>query len=409
MAVLSVPRSNELGRRLTRATGIDKFLLKDVDVESLHYLVNISVKAHWFAGVVLLTMLLYRPQFTPFQYASYWILLTLFVSYASYIYFRLQTRRQLYWPWLQGLYILDVALLSAAVAIGGGFQHEYLHLFYYPALAGFAAIFTSFRLNMIWATLVSILYITISITVENGLSMLDLDEKTLLARIIIMYLVAAMVAFAARLERLRRQRSLERERYEISQTIHDTAAQSAAMIALGLDRALALSGNSNQRLNHVLDETRQLCRSTVWDLRHPIDAGGLYAGRTLARTLRSHVSSFNNISGVPASVTVTGAEPDLHTETKTLLFAIAHNALSNAYHHSGADQVEIHLGFRSHEIQLTIMDNGHGLPADYRDTGNGFANMQSDADRLGGTLIIDSTGPLGGASVTCIAPEARPH
>ena len=69
------------------------------------------------------------------------------------------------------------------------------------------------------------------------------EEKPLFARIVVMYAVVANVI--SRFERTRwraaveRERALQRERAELSQAIHDTTAQSAYMIGLGIDAAKA--------------------------------------------------------------------------------------------------------------------------------------------------------------------------
>ena len=47
------------------------------------------------------------------------------------------------------------------------------------------------------------------------------------------------------ISRVERERALDRERMELSQTIHDTAAQSAYMIGLGIDTAKALAGDGD--------------------------------------------------------------------------------------------------------------------------------------------------------------------
>ena len=125
------------------------------------------------------------------------------------------------------------------------------------------------------------------------------DEKALLARIAVMYAVVAAVNLASRFERIRwrqaveREQALQRERVELSQAIHDTAAQSAYMIGLGIDSAKALAGDENQELTATLEATSQLSRSIIWELRHPINVGGIYEGRELSRALRSHATSFH--------------------------------------------------------------------------------------------------------------------
>ena len=84
------------------------------------------------------------------------------------------------------------------------------------------------------------------------------EEKALLARVMAMYGVVASVSLIARFERVRRQesaereRELQRERIELSQTIHDTVAQTAYMISLGIHRAIRQAGASNEELTATL-------------------------------------------------------------------------------------------------------------------------------------------------------------
>ena len=101
------------------------------------------------------------------------------------------------------------------------------------------------------------------------------DEKALLARIAIMYAIVATVNMVSRFERTRwqatleRERTLLRERTEFSQAIHDTTAQSAYMVGLGIDTAKRIGGDANPELTATLEATAQLTRSMIWDLRHP--------------------------------------------------------------------------------------------------------------------------------------------
>ncbi len=93
-------------------------------------------------------------------------------------------------------------------------------------------------------------------------------------------------------------------------------------------------------------------------------------------------------------------------ETRSLLFSIAHNALTNAFRHAEPTSVLVELDFGQDELSLSVSDDGVGLPDDYQDRGHGFANMRADAERLGGRLIVEPTGPNGGASVTCVMQPA---
>ena len=135
--------------------------------------------------------------------------------------------------------------------------------------------------------------------------------------------------------------------------------------------------------------------------------GGIYEGRDLGWALRSHVASFTNVTAVPAEMTHTGVEPPLSIEARGLLFSIAHNALTNAYRHAEAGRVSVQLEFEEEETRVSVSDDGTGLPDDYAERGRGFANMSRDAERLGGRLVVEKRGAMGGATVTCVIPRER--
>ena len=148
----------------------------------------------------------------------------------------------------------------------------------------------------------------------------------------------------------------------------------------------------------------ELSRSAMWEMRGPIDAGHIVEGRELGRVLWSHCATFERITGIPAEVSQSGDEPPLSMETRTRLFSIAHNALTNAFLHSRTGRVEVRLDFETERIRLSVSDDGVGLPADYDDRGRGFNGMRSDAEVLDGTLTVESAGDGSGTTITCAVP-----
>ena len=403
---------------VNKATGtfrVNDWALNQIDPDGLRYVATISVRAHWLMVAVLLFELVYRPYlyFGVARYVPYPLLLLVLIGFIGYLHYRVLSNRPITWHWLVALYTLDVILISVAAALSDGFSHSFLHLFYYPALAGLAVLFTSFRLNMAWVTMASLVYVAISLTVGDGIDIEAGDEKALLARIAVMYAVVAAVNLATMFERIRwrqaveRERALHRERVELSQAIHDTAAQSAYMIGLSIDTAKAVAGDANPELTATLEATSRLSQSNIWELRHPINVGGIYEGKELSRALRSHATSYTNVTSVPVNMTHTGAEPPLSVEARSLLFSIAHNALTNAYRHAEANSVAIDLVFDEKDSRLSVSDDGVGLPDDYAERGNGFTNMSRAAARLGGRLVVEQRGAMGGATVTCVIPRER--
>ena len=400
-------------RAAARVFGMGVDPLMRLDPDGLRFVATILVWAHWFVVAFSFVQLAYRPAGWPERYVVYAPLLLLLVAFNGYTHYRLRTNRAITWRWILGLAAMDLTMVSAATVMGGGFSHYFLHLLYYPPLAGYALVFTSFRLTMVCVTVVSVLYLAISLTVGDGIDIGAREEKPLLARVFVMYAVAATVNLISNFERGRwraaveRERALQRERIELSQAIHDTAAQTAFMIGLGIDAAKQVAGDSNEELTARLDATSRLSRTAVWQLRHPIDMGRIFEGSELGWTLDSHVTTFRTITSVSAELTQNGVEPPLSVEVRSLLFSIAHNALANAFRHAGASRVLVELDFGRDEIRLSVSDDGVGLPDDYEERGHGFANMRAYAGRLGGRLIVEPRGPVGGTSVTCVMPLGR--
>ena len=376
------------------------------------YAANVTVWIRWLFWVGAVVELAYRPTYTHAKYIPFMLMHLPLVALNGYVHYRLFSRRRVTWHHLLVLSAMDIALITASVVVDGGFD-TFLFLPYYPALAAFAAVFTSAVLNLTWTTITASTYVGVSLTVGSGLAFDGINEKMLLSRVVAMFGVVLVVNFITRFQRRRaraameREGELQRERIELSQAIHDTAAQTAYMIGLGIDSAKQVAGDSNEELTARLDATSQLSKTAIWQLRHPIDMGRIFDGRDLGLTLDSHVATFRSITSVSAELAQKGVEPPLSIEARSLLFTIAHNALTNAFRHAGASRVLVALDFGQDELRLSVSDDGLGLPGDYEERGHGFENMRAYAGRLGGRLIVEPRGPVGGASVTCVMPLGR--
>ena len=379
-----------------------------IDPDGLRQVATVTVWLHWFAAAFLLFQLVYRPSYELEVGLQYALAFSLLVAFNGYTHYRLATQKTVSWRWILALVSASVALVSASVAIVGGYSDYFLHLMYYPALAGYAVVLTSFRLTMACVTVVSALYLAISVIVGDGIDLATMDEKSLLARIFVMFLVAAWVNLVSTFQRNRwreaveREGELQQERIELSRSLHDTAAQSAYMTGLGIDEIRKIAGDSNEELSARIDATSRMSKTAIWQLRQPIDMGLIFDGRGLGMTLDSHVATFTSVTSVPAELVRNGLEPPLPATARSMLFSIAHNALTNAFRHAEASKVLVRLDFAPDEIRLSVSDDGAGLPDDYGERGHGFANMRAYAERLGGHLVVEPRGADGGAYVTCV-------
>ena len=399
-------------RTVTDAVATPRCSFNATDPDELRYPVTIFVWVRWFIYIVCLIELVYRPELSYFTFFMHTLFLVLFMALNAFIHYRVRSGRAVTLHWMLALSALDIVFITAGIVVAGGFSHFFFYLLYYPVLAWFAVFFSSFRLSLAWATLVAVVYASVSLAVAPGLDFEARNEKALFARIFVMYAVVASVSLVSRSERVRRQeavareRELQRERIELSQNIHDTAAQSVYMIGLGIESALELADESNRELVAKLEATSALSKSAMWELRHPTNMGFIFEGRELGRVLTAHAATFTTITSIPAEVVQAGTEPSLSPPTRSRLYSIAHNALTNALRHARASNVTIALDFQDRGLRMSLSDNGIGLPDNYAERGHGFTNMRADAERIGGRLEVQSGGSGAGTTVTCVVEYA---
>ena len=388
--------------------------LEGADVEDLRHSLKISVWVRWFVVIAWLAQLHYRANFEHPAYIPHMAFAVSALALNGWVHYRIESGRSVTWRWALALSAMDAAMITGGIATAGGFDNNFFVL-YYAALAMFAVAFTSFKISFAGATAAAVVYAAVSLAAGDGVDFGIKEEKVLFMRIVVMYAVAAAVNLVSRFERIRRrqaverERELQRERVELSQTIHNTIAQSAYAIGLGLETAieLAKSGNDEASREELATKLQAICevsKSTMWELRHPIDMGPMFDGRELSRALQSHVSTFSTIASIPAEMIQSGDEPQLSSTTRRLLFSIAHNALTNALRHSNAGKVTVSLNFDQDEIRLAVLDDGIGVPDDYAERGHGFRNMAADAERMGGSLSVSSGESGRGAVVACAVP-----
>ena len=353
---------------------VPRKMLNLARVDWLRTGLRISLWLRWFVVIAWLAQLHHHVSFTHPAYIAQTMFAILLLAQNTYILYRIETRRTVTWRWILALSAMDVVMLTAGLTIVAGTGNTFFVL-YYVALAMFSAACLSFRTALAGATAVAGVYLALSVSAEPGGSIEIWQGEVWLTGIVAMYAVVAAVSLVTMFERIRsrsdrlrrreaveRERELQQERIELSQTIHNTIAQSAYLIGLGLETAIELADTNNGRnqeeLAAKLQATLALSKSTMWELRHPIDAGAIFEGRELSRVLRSHAATFSTITSIPTEMVRTGLEPPLPTVTRRRLFSIAHNAMTNALRHSQASRITIELVFNEDIIRLSVLDDG---------------------------------------------------
>ena len=377
--------------------------------EELVHAARVLLWVRWFGLTAAFVEIHYRIDYGSLSHILNTFYCLGFLGANGYVQYLIWRRGTVKPVWLFVLSVLDLAAISFSTSLSGGFNSPYFAMYYF-AVAVFAYVFTSPRLVLPWTTMVVVIYSVLSVMVEPGLDIAGKDERSLFYRVVALYAVSAAVSIIAGLERasrrkgLERERELQRQRIELSQSIHDTTAQWAYMIGLGVEQAMELVDESQETLKARLRLVAELSRSAMWDLRHPIDGGQIFRGEQLGDVLEAHAATFTVITSVPAELVQRGREPPMSTITRSLLFSMAHNALTNVIRHADASGVVIRLECDEAELRLSVSDDGIGLPEYYETRGHGFRNMRADAERMGGRLEVESDCDGTGTTVTCVVP-----
>jgi signal transduction histidine kinase len=205
------------------------------------------------------------------------------------------------------------------------------------------------------------------------------------------------------------EQALERERSRMASHIHDTLSQSLTAITLQLQAAEGelqqnreIAGIYMQRAVSVACETLADLRRCIWTLSHET-----LEGNDLAEALSFLAERLFDATTVELKVSVQRESSTLPHEIRHEILWIGKEAMANILKHAHATKVQIELLCGNKQVQLRIDDNGHGFqPIRWlrnKKGSFGLISMRKRAERLGGTVDIDSQ-PGRGTRVVAVVP-----
>ncbi|WP_430790456.1 sensor histidine kinase [Actinoplanes sp. G11-F43] len=213
------------------------------------------------------------------------------------------------------------------------------------------------------------------------------------------------VSLQAQLLLQAREAGVVEERRRLAAEIHDTIAQDLTGIVTQLQAAVTTADQPAAR-RHI-DLAAELARHSLGEARRSVQnlAPLSLANAELPQALRTTVLQWAERSGARAEFTLTGTIVDLHGELPATILRITQEALTNAAKHSGATRVGVTLSYMASEVTLDIRDDGRGFdprrpPRRDRTGGFGLEGMRNRAERVGGTLTVESEPGYGTAIST---------
>jgi len=193
----------------------------------------------------------------------------------------------------------------------------------------------------------------------------------------------------------------EEERRKLSRKVHDGPAQALSNFILQAEIALRLLDVDEAKAREELKNLKTAASSTfahvrdfIFELRPMMldDLG-------LVPTVRRYIDAYKERSGVDTTLVVTGKERRLESHLEVLIFRAVQELLANVREHAQATQVKVTVDMDTHQVRVSVEDNGKGFDAEGASfasgQGRGLKTLRERLEMVGGTVEVNSAAGKG--------------
>ncbi len=205
----------------------------------------------------------------------------------------------------------------------------------------------------------------------------------------------------------------EEERKRISRELHDVIAQVLTSINVRLAVLKTDAGVNTRDLAKTIARTQRLVEKSV-DIMHRF-AYNLrpavldYLG--LIPALHSFMKNFSKATGIRVSLTAFAGAEKLDDASRTALYRVAQEALTNVARHAQASLVEASIQRLSNSVRMQIKDNGKSFDVErtlhtVKSRRMGLLGMRERVEMVGGKFTVESA-PGHGTTIQAQIPFHR--
>jgi signal transduction histidine kinase len=314
-------------------------------------------------------------------------------------------------PWPRAALVLAMALPNLWLTLIGHGGENYLFLL----LAVAWVTLVGSRGERVAALVLSFATFGVGLTLEAAEARIDWTSWTFYVVIVLLAWSIGLVlrrqdrliAENARLHERARQAAVLEERERLARELHDSVAQSLYAVSLHADAATrALTegdaepvGSNLADIRETVQEAQADMRLLLFELRPPLlqEQGLAAALQTRLRAVEARAGLATAFEGEDAG--------RLRPETEQELYRVAQEALNNVLKHAHASRATVRFDVGAGMASLEVVDDGVGFePALRGGDGYGLPGMRERAERLGGTLRVESA-PGAGTRVRVEVPR----
>ena len=207
----------------------------------------------------------------------------------------------------------------------------------------------------------------------------------------------------------------EEERKRISRELHDEIAQTLTGINVRLaalkTEATVNTADLQKKINsaqRMVERSVDIVHRFARELRPMVldDLG-------LIPALHTHMKAFTKRTGLHIHFTTftSGRIKQLNNATRTVLYRVAQEALTNVARHARASRVDVSIQKRPRAFRLTIKDNGKSFRVERvlqarKNKRLGLLGMRERVEMVGGSLHVESA-PGQGTTICAEIPFAK--
>jgi signal transduction histidine kinase/DNA-binding response OmpR family regulator len=186
------------------------------------------------------------------------------------------------------------------------------------------------------------------------------------------------------------QNIAEAERARIARELHDELG--SALVGMAMEVGHLKGKTTDATLEKGLSAIKELISSAIQIQRNVINQlyPNVLANDGFASAVEWLVKEFRLHSGIEIELLLHQEQIDMQQTFALAAYRITQECLTNIAKHAGASKVLVEAGAEDGFLDLTIHDNGKGLPAEVKNGGHGIFGMMERARYLGGSMEIGS-------------------
>ena len=189
----------------------------------------------------------------------------------------------------------------------------------------------------------------------------------------------------------------EEERKKISRELHDVIAQTLTGINVRLAALKTDSTVSSKELQSKITSTQRLVEKSV-DIVHRFARElrpSVLDDLGLLPALQSYMTGYMKDTGIRVTLKAFAGIELVNGNTRTVLYRIAQEALTNVARHAQASQAELSIQNPAGGICMEITDNGCGFAVEGKGSAKknnrlGLLGMRERVEMIGGTFCVES-------------------